>query len=119
MKWYVIRWVTVLMLVGNPIKFAHAQGTEGKPFSAAYVIAMPVSHDSDTYMLSMRHWRMTVYICGAYLGREIVQRRKWHDVEGSCSAGRNIGASRDRLFRQDHGLIVNVLLDLCPVHEQR
>ena len=76
MKWYVIRWVTVLMLVGSPIKFAHAQGAEGKPFSAANVIAMPVSHDSDTYMLSMRHWRMTVYICGAYLGREIVQRRK-------------------------------------------
>ncbi|MCP4544143.1 MAG: hypothetical protein GY832_44090 [Chloroflexi bacterium] len=76
MKWYVICWVTVLTLIGNPIKIGYSQKEEGKVFDAAYVIAEPIFHDSNAYALSMRHWRMTVYVCGAYVGQEIVHRGK-------------------------------------------
>jgi hypothetical protein len=65
MKWHVICLVTIILPVISPIKCASLPVTDRGPFCAPFVITVPASHHSDSYLLLWVHWSAVVWAYGA------------------------------------------------------
>ena len=76
MKWHATCLVTIFLLVVSPIEYASLPVTDRGPFCAPFVITVPASHHSDSYLLLWVHWSAVVWAYGACPGRVTLCRWK-------------------------------------------